>query len=138
MKRCRATHEHVRAVRTGEVRAEEVPELAGQTRSPMLPAFPQEVAWHRGSFHRREDYTEFGIDSRADPPHENPRSARIGETGSSPKLLNRMRRELRLWHYAVRIEEVNIKWITAFLKFHWDRWVTWQHPSELGGSAVNT
>jgi integron integrase len=57
--------------------------------------------------------------------------------GNQPKLLDRVRRELRLRHYAIRTEEAYVNWITEFLKFHRDRSGKWQHPSELGSEAVS-
>jgi len=55
----------------------------------------------------------------------------------SPKLLDQVRNQLRLLHYAIRTEEAYLKWITEFLRFHRTDSGTWIHPLEIKSSGVN-
>ncbi|HVY29305.1 MAG TPA: integron integrase [Polyangiaceae bacterium] len=48
-----------------------------------------------------------------------------------PKLLDLVRRALRLRHYSVRTEQAYVLWIRRFILFHHKR-----HPSDLGASEV--
>ena len=49
----------------------------------------------------------------------------------SPKLLDRMRAEIRLRHYSIRTEEVYVDWARRFILFYNKR-----HPKELGAVEV--
>ena len=49
----------------------------------------------------------------------------------SPKLLDRVRGELRTRHYSIRTEQAYIDWIKRFIIFHKK-----QHPKNLGASEV--
>lgn len=49
----------------------------------------------------------------------------------SPKLLDRMRAEIRLHHYSIRTEQSYVDWARRYILFHHKR-----HPSELGPAAV--
>jgi integron integrase len=49
----------------------------------------------------------------------------------APKLLIRMREELRLRHYSARTEESYVGWIRRYVRFHGLR-----HPRELGAAEV--
>ena len=55
------------------------------------------------------------------------RTASEGE----PRLLDRVRREIRVRHYSIRTESSYVDWIKRFIIFN-DR----RHPSELGASEV--
>ncbi len=50
----------------------------------------------------------------------------------SPKLLDRMREEIRIRHYSIRTEEAYIDWARRFILFHNKR-----HPSEMGAVEVS-
>ena len=52
-------------------------------------------------------------------------------SGGAPRLLDRVRREIRVRHYSIRTEASYVDWIKRFIIFH-DR----RHPSELGASEV--
>jgi integron integrase len=47
------------------------------------------------------------------------------------KLLARLRQALRLRHYSPRTEQVYVRWVRRFIRFHQDR-----HPAELGPDDV--
>jgi integron integrase len=51
--------------------------------------------------------------------------------GASPRLLDVVRRQLRLLHYSLRTEEAYVYWVRAFVRFHGLR-----HPSELAAAEV--
>ena len=50
----------------------------------------------------------------------------------SPKLLARLRAELRLRHYSRRTEDTYVRWVQRFVRFHGMR-----HPSEMGRAEVS-
>src|SRR5712691_3959992 len=52
-------------------------------------------------------------------------------SGSSPKLLDRVREAIRLRHYSRRTEQAYVAWIRRFIVFHGKR-----HPRELGEREV--
>lgn len=47
------------------------------------------------------------------------------------KLLDQLRRKLRLQHYAIRTEDAYVRWVERYLRFHKDG-PHWRHPTELG------
>ena len=49
-----------------------------------------------------------------------------------PRLLDRVRGELRARHYSLRTEEAYVAWVRRYILFHGKR-----HPSELGADHVN-
>jgi len=49
----------------------------------------------------------------------------------SPKLLDRVRAEIRLRHYSIRTEEAYVDWARRFILFHNKR-----HPKEMGAEEV--
>jgi len=49
----------------------------------------------------------------------------------SPKLLDRMRAEIRLRHYSIRTEETYLDWAHRFILFHKKR-----HPKDMGADEV--
>jgi len=49
----------------------------------------------------------------------------------SPKLLDRMRAEIRLRHYSIRTEETYLDWARRFILYH-----NKQHPKDLGADEV--
>lgn len=49
----------------------------------------------------------------------------------SPRLLDRMRAEIRLRHYSIRTEEAYVGWARRFILFHGKR-----HPGEMGAGEV--
>ena len=49
-----------------------------------------------------------------------------------PKLLDRVRDEIRLRHYSIRTEESYVAWIRRFILFH-----NKKHPAAMGGDDVN-
>lgn len=48
-----------------------------------------------------------------------------------PRLLDRVRREIRVRHYSIRTESSYVDWIKRFIIFHDKR-----HPNEMGASEV--
>lgn len=48
-----------------------------------------------------------------------------------PKLLDRLREEIRLRHYSIRTETAYVYWVRAFIRFHRMR-----HPEEMGAVEV--
>lgn len=52
--------------------------------------------------------------------------------GEPPKLLDRVRTEIRARHYSPRTEETYINWIKRFILFHGKR-----HPASMGPDEVN-
>ena len=59
---------------------------------------------------------------------------KCAETRSSyrPRLLTRMREELRARHYSRRTEQAYCSWIRRFIYYHNVR-----HPAEMGGVEIN-
>ena len=51
---------------------------------------------------------------------------------SSPRLLDRVRAEIRTRHYSRRTEEAYVHWIRRFIVFHGRR-----HPSEMGAPQIS-
>lgn len=49
----------------------------------------------------------------------------------APRLLDRLRSEIRLLHYSLRTEESYVHWVRSFIRFHERR-----HPGELDDAAV--
>lgn len=49
----------------------------------------------------------------------------------APKLLDRLRAEIRLRHYSIRTEEAYVDWARRFILFHRKR-----HPKEMGADEV--
>jgi len=49
----------------------------------------------------------------------------------SPKLLDRMRAEIRLRHYSLRTEQADVDWARRYILYHGK-----QHPQALGAEAV--
>ena len=49
----------------------------------------------------------------------------------SPKLLDRMRAEIRVRHYSIRTEESYVDWARRFILFHNKR-----NPSDMGAEEV--
>jgi integron integrase len=56
-----------------------------------------------------------------------PATASISPRPAEPRLLDRVRREIRLRHYSLRTESAYVDWIRRFIIFNDKR-----HPSELG------
>ena len=51
----------------------------------------------------------------------------------SPKLLDRMRAEIRVRHYSIRTEETYLDWARRFILFHDKR-----HPKDMGADEVQS
>jgi hypothetical protein len=51
---------------------------------------------------------------------------------AAPKLLDRVRRHLRVKHYSLRTERAYIDWIRRFILFHRKR-----HPNEMGEEEIS-
>ena len=49
-----------------------------------------------------------------------------------PRLLDRVRQEIRVRHYSIRTEETYVGWIRRFILFHNKR-----HPSSMGAEEIN-
>ena len=107
-----------------------------------LEGVPSPVPRH-GWFHRRDGLPKFlgmpvhplpafgdglpGADIAQDSgiPAERP----VSDGG--PRLLDRVRREIRVRHYSIRTESSYVDWIRRFIIFNDKR-----HPSEMGASEV--
>jgi len=70
--------------------------------------------------------------------NSDPRGSGVGSAGgavhgaaAAPRLLERVRAEIRLRHYAIRTESAYVDWIRRFVRFHGRR-----HPRELGAREV--
>jgi len=74
--------------------------------------------------------------------HANPRLARLWEITSpaqgtlctmdgKPRLLDRLREQIRIRHYSLRTEAAYVYWVRAFIRFHKLR-----HPEEMGAAEV--
>jgi integron integrase len=50
---------------------------------------------------------------------------------ASPRLLELLRRQVRMLHYSRRTEEAYLHWVRAFIRFHGLR-----HPAELAGADI--
>lgn len=64
----------------------------------------------------------------ADEVHE-----QIARIERSPKLLDRVRAEIRTRHYSIRTEQTYVHWIKRFILFHNER-----HPREMGSAEVES
>lgn len=51
--------------------------------------------------------------------------------GTSPRLLDLLRQQIRVLHYSVRTEDAYVHWVTAFIRFHGLR-----HPSDMAQVEV--
>jgi site-specific recombinase XerD len=65
----------------------------------------------------------FGTISRVSPT--------TATVASSPKLLDRVRWQLRVKHYSIRTEQAYVDWIRRFILFHHKR-----HPNEMGEREI--
>jgi hypothetical protein len=58
----------------------------------------------------------------------------------SPKLLDKLRHELRMEHYALSTEEAYVDWVYRYILFHNKRDssapLTWRHPGEMGAEEI--
>jgi len=54
-----------------------------------------------------------------------------------PRLIEQVRREMRVRHMSIRTEEAYTRWILQFLKFHRDKSGEWRHPTEMGNEEIN-
>lgn len=54
------------------------------------------------------------------------------DADSAPRLLDRVRHEIRLRHYSVRTEQAYLGWIRRFILFHGKR-----HPRDMGAEEVS-
>ena len=53
-------------------------------------------------------------------------------TPPQPKLLDQLRREIRMRHYSIRTERSYVDWVHRYILFHNKR-----HPAEMGASEVS-
>ena len=61
----------------------------------------------------------------------------LAKSRRSPRLLEQVRNQLRLRHYALATERAYVNWIEKFLRFHKGRnHGTWKHPAEMGKAEV--
>ena len=52
------------------------------------------------------------------------------------KLIEQVRRALRVRHLSIRTEESYVRWILKFIRFHRDLQGDWVHPKDLGSADV--
>ena len=50
---------------------------------------------------------------------------------AKPKLVDRVRRQIRLRHYSIRTEQAYVSWIKRFILFHGKR-----HPNAMGKTEI--
>ena len=53
--------------------------------------------------------------------------------GKPPRLLDELRRQIRLRHYSYRTEQAYVGWVRRYILFHNKR-----HPSQLGAPEVES
>ena len=66
-------------------------------------------------------------------PQQAPNVVSFPESGSRPKLLDRVRQAIRTRHYSARTEEAYVHWIRRYIVFHGKK-----HPSTLGAPEIST
>ena len=64
-------------------------------------------------------------------PSSSVKPAEAGDGASPPRLLERLRREIRVRHYSIRTEDTYANWARRFILFHDKR-----HPQDLGAPEV--
>jgi integron integrase len=74
-------------------------------------------------------------DYRRSPPRAAPQPAAVHEQlpAAAPRLVDRVRAELRLRHRALRTEKTYVGWIVRYIRFH-----GLQHPAELDAQHVES
>src|SRR5205814_8230503 len=80
------------------------------------------------------------------PKPELPPGPQTAIPTSKPKLLEQVRREIRLRHYSLRTEEAYVNWIKRFIHFHKAKPTPdpsggletsgWRHPRDMGAAQV--
>jgi integron integrase len=68
---------------------------------------------------------------RSSSPSAAGRAAAAVQAASSPKLLDRLRQQVRTRHYSRRTEEAYVHWVRSFIRFHGLR-----HPGEMARSEI--
>jgi len=81
-----------------------------------------------------------------DPNPELTRRPQPAVPSSKPKLLDQVRREIRLRHYSLRTEEAYVDWIQRYIQFHKAKPAPdpsgggeasgWRHPRDMGAAEV--
>jgi integron integrase len=64
-------------------------------------------------------------------PLAEPLSPPAGSAATEPRLMDRLRHEIRVRHYSIRTEGAYVDWVRRFIVFHGKR-----HPGELGAADV--
>ncbi|MEX1308924.1 MAG: site-specific integrase, partial [Candidatus Sulfomarinibacteraceae bacterium] len=59
-----------------------------------------------------------------------PHPAAAAQRAEAPKLLEKMRRAIRVRHYSIRTEEAYLGWVRRFFAF------TRRHPKELSSDEI--
>jgi integron integrase len=62
-----------------------------------------------------------------------PRDPAIGDVPPPPRLLDQLRRAIRLRHYSIRTEDSYVAWARRFILFHAKR-----HPKDMGACEVES
>ncbi len=62
-----------------------------------------------------------------------PAGTEVEDPAKPPRLLDRLRREIRVRHYSLRTEMAYVDWVKRFILFHGKR-----HPSQLGIGEVES
>jgi len=62
-------------------------------------------------------------------PDDNPD---VNNTNRQPRLLDQLRREIRVRHYSLRTEQTYVQWVKRYIYFHRLR-----HPREMGAQEIN-
>ncbi len=58
--------------------------------------------------------------------------APVEKLPEDPKLLDQLRRAIRLRHYSIRTEHTYVNWVYRFIVFHNKR-----HPKDMGSAEIN-
>ena len=72
------------------------------------------------------------VDARFDGQAQEQTTSRTGDPPRSPRLLDRVRQEIRTRHYSRRTETAYVAWIKRFIFFHDKR-----HPNEMGEAEIS-
>jgi len=72
------------------------------------------------------------LDARFDGQAQEQTTSRTGDPPRSPRLLDRVRQEIRTRHYSRRTETAYVAWIKRFIFFHDKR-----HPNEMGEAEIS-
>lgn len=71
------------------------------------------------------------MESVSRQPHAMSNKTSGGPAAGSPRLLDRVRKRIRLKHYSIRTEQAYVHWVKRYILFHDKR-----HPAHMGKADV--